>query len=128
MEIGSHGNFVLAPVHLRNGTHLRHARAFVHCGGGTDHPSNMQLQTVADAKAKAKAKDRIEREQCRRGAGRYLRLLPVAGSTANGWKRERVCSPNFCAHVRGDGMTEQDFYERCGLRPVPALEHIRRPD
>src|ERR1051326_4391526 len=31
------------------------------CAGGKDHPSNMQWQTVADAKVK----DRAEREQCR---------------------------------------------------------------
>ena len=31
------------------------------CAGGSDKPTNMQWQTVADAKAK----DRIEREQCR---------------------------------------------------------------
>ena len=31
------------------------------CAGGSDHHSNMQWQTVADAKAK----DRIERELCR---------------------------------------------------------------
>lgn len=32
------------------------------CAGGLDHPSNMQWQTVADAKAK----DRLERQHCRR--------------------------------------------------------------
>ena len=32
------------------------------CAGGADHPSNMQWQTVAEAKKK----DRLEREQCRR--------------------------------------------------------------
>ena len=32
------------------------------CAGGVDHPSNMQWQTVEDAKIK----DRAERAQCRR--------------------------------------------------------------
>jgi len=32
------------------------------CAGGPDRPSNMQWQTVADAKAK----DRLERQQCKR--------------------------------------------------------------
>ena len=32
------------------------------CAGGADHPSNMQWQTVAEAKIK----DRAERAQCRR--------------------------------------------------------------
>ena len=32
------------------------------CAGGADDPSNMQWQTVADAKAK----DKLERQQCRR--------------------------------------------------------------
>jgi hypothetical protein len=32
------------------------------CAGGLDHPSNMQWQTVGDAKKK----DRIEKAQCRR--------------------------------------------------------------
>jgi len=32
------------------------------CAGGADHPSNMQWQTVAQAKKK----DRLEREQCKR--------------------------------------------------------------
>ena len=32
------------------------------CAGGADHPSNMQWQTIADAKAK----DKLERQQCRR--------------------------------------------------------------
>jgi hypothetical protein len=32
------------------------------CAGGADHPSNMQWQTVKDAKIK----DRAERAQCRR--------------------------------------------------------------
>ena len=32
------------------------------CAGGADHSSNMQWQTVAQAKKK----DRLEREQCRR--------------------------------------------------------------
>ena len=31
------------------------------CAGGADHPSNMQWQTVADAKAK----DKLERQQCK---------------------------------------------------------------
>jgi len=31
------------------------------CAGGADHPSNLQWQTVADAKVK----DRAERAQCR---------------------------------------------------------------
>lgn len=31
------------------------------CAGGADHPSNMQWQTVAQAKKK----DRLEREQCK---------------------------------------------------------------
>jgi hypothetical protein len=31
------------------------------CSGGADHPSNMQWQTVAQAKKK----DRLEREQCK---------------------------------------------------------------
>ena len=34
------------------------------CAGGHDAPSNMQWQTVTDAKAK----DRVEREECRRGS------------------------------------------------------------
>ncbi len=32
------------------------------CLGGLDHPSNMQWQTVAEAKKK----DQVEREQCKR--------------------------------------------------------------
>lgn len=32
------------------------------CAGGRDHPSNMQWQTVAEAKRK----DRLEAEECRR--------------------------------------------------------------
>jgi len=32
------------------------------CSGGADHPSNMQWQTVEQAKKK----DRLEREQCKR--------------------------------------------------------------
>lgn len=32
------------------------------CAGGVDQPTNMQWQTIVDAKAK----DRIERQQCRR--------------------------------------------------------------
>ena len=32
------------------------------CAGGRDHPTNMQWQTVADAKAK----DRIEKVECQR--------------------------------------------------------------
>jgi hypothetical protein len=32
------------------------------CAGGPDHPSNMQWQTVADAKIK----DRAERRMCRK--------------------------------------------------------------
>src|SRR6266852_29264 len=36
------------------------------CAGGRDHPSNMQWQTVAEAKQK----DRIEEQECRRMRGR----------------------------------------------------------
>ena len=44
------------------------------CAGGADRPSNMQWQTVTDAKIK----DRAERAQCRRQRGR-LRVPRLLG-------------------------------------------------
>jgi hypothetical protein len=55
----------------------------------------------------------------------YPRQLPVAGVDSK-WleTRTRLLTDLLCA-VRGDGLSEQGFYERCGLRPVPALVRMR---
>jgi hypothetical protein len=55
----------------------------------------------------------------------YPRQLPVTGVDSK-WleTRTRLLTDLLCA-LRGDGLTEQGFYERCGLRPVPALVRMR---
>jgi hypothetical protein len=63
--------------------------------------------------------------QANPASGLYPRQLPVPGLDSK-WleNRTRLLADLLC-ELRGDGSTEQGFYDLCGLRPVPALVRLR---
>lgn len=61
-------------------------------------------------------------------SGLYPRQLPVAGLDTKWLETRARLFTDFLTALREDGMKEQGFYERCGLRSIPTVLRMRLLD